>query len=118
MIRPTQIGLYGALGSRYRARSRRISEVELWMELVPFLSMPEVESVELLAEYVVFQEMPQYAHVQKLSEAINRVVESGLDADRTMTAAGAFVNNVPWCSLLRPTAAAVLRTAAINVQQT
>lgn len=75
------------------------------MELVPFLSMPEVESVELLAEYVVFQEMPQYAHVQKLSEAINRVVESGLDADRTMTAAGAFVNNVPWCSLLRPTAA-------------
>ena len=108
---PHAVGLYGALASRYHTRFKSAAELDIWVELIPFLEMPEGEAVELLAEYVVLQEMPQPARVYDLSDGINRVFESGLNEEHTAMAAVAFANWVPWRSLLRPKAAAVFRAA-------
>lgn len=114
---PHAIGLYGALGSRYRVSSRQMSEPQLWAELAPFLAMPQAQSVEMLAEYVAFQEIPQQANIRLLSEAINLAVESGFDDDQKLMGVVAFMNHAPWCSLLNPRMSDVLRTAALELQQ-
>ena len=97
---PHNLGLYGALGTRYIARGTPVVEVALWGELAPFLIMKEEQAVEALAEYVVFQEHPKDARVVWLKMVINAALRSpGETAD---LATMGFINQVSWCALLDP----------------
>ncbi len=72
-----QIGLYGALASRYRVKWQqpvKPTEPEIWVELIPFLSMNEQESIEALAEYVLYKEWPVESKISWLEEKINKAL--------------------------------------------
>ena len=99
---PHTVGLYGSLGSRYRARGTPIVEAVMWGELAPFLAMREVEAVEALAEYIVYQERPRDARVPWLKNLVNSSLLSCKDSSRVAMAAVGFINQVAWCSLLEP----------------
>jgi hypothetical protein len=68
---PHYLGLYGALGTRYKARLQAFDEAGLWIELAPFLLIREAEAVEALAEYVLWKEGHKDARVRWLREVIN-----------------------------------------------
>ena len=113
---PHSVGLYGALGSRYRARGRAVAEVVLWGELAPFLSMKETEAVEALAEYVVYKEMPNKARVEWLKQVINASIESCKDDSWKVMTGGGLLNRVAWCSLLEPRAIEAIEKAVAKIQ--
>ena len=94
------LGLYGALGSRYAVRRTPRPEVVLWGELAPFLAMPEAEAVRALAEYVVYQEIPNQSQVKWLAERINAGLTSTNDKDIRQLAVLGLSNRVTWCSML------------------
>lgn len=55
-------GLFGALGSRYVTLGVSYAEIDdraatLWLELMPFLHLPEDSGAEALAEYIVWKEI-------------------------------------------------------------
>jgi len=75
------IGLFGALGSRYRITGMYFNEAEVWGELTPFLFMDEADSIEALAEYAVYKEKryPDYdAKASWLKKLINEALEKGV----------------------------------------
>jgi len=105
---PHPLGLFGALGTRYKVRNSLpkvgIPDVVLWPELAPFLLMPESQAVEALAEYIVWQECPSEARVGWLRESINEALRQepvSEDSPRAW-ASHAFFNSVAWCELLDP----------------
>ena len=111
MDSPHLIGLYGALGSRYRARGVAVNEAAMWGELAPFLAMEPAMSIAALSEYAAYQE--QHAGVRRawLGSAINRA----LQAPKAGTTEGVrlgFVNRVAWCELLEPATVATLEGGA------
>jgi len=108
---PHSIGLYGALGSRYRLSWRRIVEVEMWSELVPFLLMNESEAVEALAEYVVYQEEPLHVRVTWLKDLINSSLSANPNNPLVIAAILALQKQVAWCSLLEPATVDLLESA-------
>jgi hypothetical protein len=108
---PHSFGLYGALGSRYRFSLRRIVEVEMWSELVPFLLMSESEAVEALAEYVVYQEQPLHARVTWLKNLINSSLSANPNNPLITAAILALEKQVAWCSLLEPATIDLLESA-------
>ena len=99
---PHVIGLYGALGSRYRVRGLPVIETLIWGELAPFLAMKEQQAIEALAEYVLFQERPSDARVAWLKGQVNMALRSCNDGTWLGMAAFGLDNQVPWCSLLEP----------------
>lgn len=103
---PHSLGLYGALGSRYRALGRPINEAIMWSELTPFLLMDQSDSVEALAEYALFQERPNEARTGWLKDRINLSFRSHHDESVIAATSIALMNEVAWCDLLEP---AVLR---------
>lgn len=101
---PHYVGLYGALGSRYKTRGIPVMEVVIWAELVPFLLMRETDAVEALAEYVVYQERDRDAKVSWLRKLINdvlRMAPTSAESPRSMAPRG-IINQVAWCDLLDP----------------
>lgn len=114
----TAVGLFGALGSRYRVRGRSFSEVGLWAELAPFLLMPQAQAVSMLAEYAVYQEMPHDVRGTELSSALSRALEAPIDDDKARVAAIGFMQHVPWSHLISSAAAANLRRIASELPET
>lgn len=113
---PHIIDLYGALGTRYRARFRPISEVALWTELAPFLSMNEADAVEALAEYMVYKEMPDEARVEWLKDRVNVSLQTSDDDARKAAAAHGLMNKVAWSLLLDPTTISVIRKSVDKLE--
>lgn len=104
---PHHLGLFGALGTRYKARGllprQGLPDVVLWPELSPFLLMPEAQAVEALAEYVVWQECRDEAKVEWLQQAINRALRQSPDDNLRSfreIAADALLTGVAWRELL------------------
>ncbi len=93
------MGLYGALGARYRARGINIG-VGIWHELAPFLALAEQEAVEALAEYVLFQERPKDARITWLKEIINSALKNVTNDSQRRLAAVGVLDQVAWCALL------------------
>jgi len=62
--------------------------------------MKETDAVEALAEYVVYKEMPTKARASWLADRINMSIQSCNDRPRAVMAAGGYLNQVAWCSLL------------------
>lgn len=114
---PHEVGLYGALGTRYIVRGTPVAEVILRGEIAPFLVMKEAEAVEALAEYVVFQERPKDARVAWLKKAINSSLRSCRETSRTAMAAAGLINQVAWCALLEPDTLKVVEDAVEKIQQ-
>lgn len=98
-----QMGLYGALGSRYVVRGAQVVEVVIWADLTPFMAMNEPEAVEALAEYAVYQENPAGAK-SWLRKVINDALLAALSSKDSekwgAMMVGALVNECAWCSLL------------------
>ena len=85
---PHYCGLYGALGTRYLARNHSVSEMELYLELTPFLMMSEEDAIEALAEYALYQESPKDADVPQLEALINTAFQScGIEQKSQMAVA-------------------------------
>lgn len=99
---PHSLGLYGALGSRYRAWGRPINEAIIWSELTPFLLMDQSGGIEALAEYAVFQERPNEARTGWLRDRINLSFRSYHDKSVIAATSIALMNGVAWCDLLEP----------------
>jgi hypothetical protein len=115
---PHTVGLYGALGSRYRARGTPVVEAVMWGELAPFLAMRESDAVEALAEYVLYQERPRDARLHWLKELINSSLGSCKDSSRMAMAAVGFINQVAWCSLLEPKTVEMIERTAEKLEHT
>ena len=96
---PHYSGLYGALGTRYLARKRNVSEVDLFLELTPFLVMNEADAVEALAEYALYQESPKDADVLRLEALINTAFQS-CDAEQKSQVAVAASRAPAWVKFL------------------
>jgi len=92
---PHSVGLYGALATRYRLLRQPASEEQIWVELLPFLVMPQSDSVKALAEYVVYLERPEAAEEVWLRSVINQSL-STVDETRAQVVAMAIANRVPW----------------------
>jgi len=99
---PHSLGLYGALGSRYRAWGRPINEAIIWSELTPFLLMKESDGIEALVEYVVFQERPNEARTGWLRDRINLSFRSHHEGSVIAATSIALMNGVAWSDLLEP----------------
>lgn len=105
---PHEMGLFGALGTRYKLRGilryPDFPDVVLWPELAPFLLMSQQDAVEALAEYVLWQERPSAARTEWLARKINEALRSkpsSEDSPRHFES-DAFINQVRWCELLDP----------------
>ena len=103
------LGLFGALGTRYKARgvlqNPNFPDTVLWSELTPFFLMSKYDSIQALAEYVLWQEMPSAAKKNWLARKINQALctKPSDDEDSPSSLASlAFLNNVKWCELLYP----------------
>lgn len=97
------VGLYGALGSRYRVRGHAVSEAEIMAELAPFCAMGnEQQAIEALAEYVLYQEGRSEARIEWLSWCINSALQACKEEHWLGLAAMGLINRVKWCDLLNP----------------
>ena len=97
---PHVIGLYSALGTRYRAHGTTVNMEDLWCELTPFLVMEEQEAVEALAEYMVFKEHPGDTQVTWLRNSLNAALAGLCDDSYRRMATTGMRNHVAWCALL------------------
>ncbi len=98
-------GLYGALGTRYKASGIPFWEGDIWPQLVPFQIMNEKIGMEALAEYAVYQEKPEDAELKWLKEMVNKAFSSDeFKSSKThrITAMMGLQRNAPWCELLDP----------------
>ena len=69
-----EVGMYGALATRYMAGGERADEMIIWVELTPFLQLEPNKGLEALAEYVVLKESPKDAD----KELVTKALETGL----------------------------------------
>lgn len=99
-LTPHEAGLLGALGTRYKAWGKKVSEQLLWIELTPFLMMEERQAVEALAEYVVFKEYPKRARTLWLLRCLNSAIMSCEDTDLVASIILGLAHEVPWVALL------------------
>lgn len=75
-IEPVSMGLFGALGSRYKLRGVFVSDMVHMIEVAPFLMMKEPERVQSLADYLMADEIPDQVDVHGLKKAINDAISS------------------------------------------
>lgn len=106
---PHVVGVFGALGTRYKGNgtlpSGTMPEAILWPELAPFLEMPEADAVTALVEYVVWQEYPGFARFEwlygKINQSVEAILRSGTNgSDRRVFLALAVVNHAGWTTVL------------------
>ena len=108
---PHEHALYQALGKRYLAMGKKISELVLWSELSPFLAMSKENAVAMLCEYVVHQSRPEETmpnFQRNLNATVAAMLKGNIDSEffssskpgmRGMLAV-AYMNGVYWCRLL------------------
>lgn len=93
------LGLYGALVTRYMARAQSVSEVQIWMELTPFIKLEPDDGLKALAEYIVYKEMPLDANREWLSEQVRKGLSLLGEEERKMFEIMAEVNKFAWIEL-------------------
>ena len=70
-IEPVSMGLFGALGSRYKLRGKFINDMVHMVEIVPFMMMDDHVRVEALADYLMADEIPDQIDIGRLKDRIN-----------------------------------------------
>lgn len=96
---PHQVGLYGALATRYMAGFESVSEVVIWGELAPFLNLEPDEGLAALAEYIVYKEMPVKADKSWLSKQVKKGLSLLGGEERESLEMMAKINGFTWTSL-------------------
>ena len=95
-----QMGLYGALGTRYMAGFQSVLEVVLWAELTPFVNLNPNDGLAALAEYVVYRETPLDAKREWLSGQIKKGLSVLADEEREAIQIAAEINRFVWMELV------------------
>ncbi len=95
-----QMGLYGALGTRYMAGFQPVIEVVIWAELAPFINLNPDDGLAALAEYVVYKETPLDAKREWLSEQVKKGLSFLGDEEREAIEIMAEVNKFVWMELV------------------
>ena len=95
-----QVGLYGALATRYMAGFHPVSEVVVWAELAPFVNLNPNDGLAALAEYVVYKETPLDARREWLSEQIRKGLSLLGDEEREALEMVARANKLVWVELV------------------
>lgn len=94
-----QVGLYGALSTRYMVGFKSALEVVIWSELAPFLKLEPDTGLAALAEYVVYKEMPIKADEAYLSKQVKKGLSLYEDEERESWLMAANINRFAWTSL-------------------
>lgn len=106
-----EAALYGALATRYRTagiKEEAIHRMEysLWLELLPFVHLPEQTGPEALAEYIVWKEVdsrPQ-ARLEWLRESIKKGVREAERSGKQEAVEAAmgkvFEGSSPWAEMM------------------
>ncbi len=95
-----QMGLYGALGTRYMAGFQTVLEVVIWAELAPFINLNPDDGLAALAEYVVYKETPLDAKREWLSEQVKKGLSLLGDEEREEIQIVAEINKFVWMELV------------------
>ena len=95
-----QIGLYGALASRYIAGAQQPFELMVWAELFPFMHLDADMALDALAEYIVFKEMPQKAERQWLEQVVQHGIGLWDQESRDSHLMLARARNFAWANLV------------------
>ncbi len=95
-----QVGLYGCLGTRYMTGFKMQSEVELWLELTPFLKLTPDDGLAALAEYIVYKEMPAKADVMMLTDQLKKGLSMLNQEEQETTLVVARINSFTWTYLV------------------
>ena len=95
-----QMGLYGALGTRYMAGLQSVSEVVLWAELGPFVNFSPDDGLAALAEYIVYKDTPLDAKREWLSDRIEAGLSLLGDDEREGLETVARMNEFAWIELV------------------
>lgn len=99
---PHYMGLYGALGNWKNANRQSVNEMQMWVELAPFLVMNEEDSVEALAEYIVFMDRhkyDEYPRIDMLTSKLNNALKYSTGEIRELAIVGVS-NRFDWCNLI------------------
>jgi len=102
-LSPHQVGLFGALGTRYKVCREPISEASLMGELVPFFLMEEGISIEALAEYAALREDIPGVRKEWLVSTINNALgnlDHAEDDLRTLACMAMEVDPPRWAAIL------------------
>ena len=104
-IEPMSMGLFGALGSRYKLRGCFVNDMVHMMEIAPFMMMDDFARVKDLADYLMADEIPDRIDVTQVRDSINEAIESaptGNDAFQMLAAAEPYLSDLPirWVSWL------------------
>ena len=95
-----QVALFGCLGTRYVASFKRKSEVELWLELTPFLKLEPEDGLSALAEYIVFKEMADKANISMLVEHLKTGLSLLSKEEQETLEPTARLNSFAWTTLV------------------
>ena len=80
-IEPVSMGLFGALGSRYKLRGKFVSDMVHMVEVAPFMLIDERTRVRALANYLMADEIPDQIDQHAVREIINDAILSGKTGD-------------------------------------
>ena len=69
------MGLFGALGSRYKLRRKFVNDMVHMLEIAPFVMMGESVRVRTLADYLMADEIPDQIDQKQLRNKINIALE-------------------------------------------
>jgi hypothetical protein len=97
-IEPVSMGLFGALGSRYKLRGLFVSEVVHMMEIAPFMMMDDFARVKDLADYLMADEIPDRIDITQVRDSINDAITTtppDNDAFQMLAAAEPYLANFP-----------------------
>jgi len=95
-----EVGLYGALATRYMVRLQPVLEVVIWAELVPFINLNPNDGLAALAEYVVYKETPLDAKRDWLSDQIKKGLSLLGNEEREAIEVVAKMNKFVWMELV------------------
>lgn len=95
-----EVGLYGALASRYAAGFQSVQEASVWAELAPFLRLDPDMGLRALAEYVVYKEMSIKADIPWLEKVVTQGLKMWDAESREGFIAMANASGFLWARLL------------------
>ena len=97
-IEPVSMGLFGALGSRYKLRRLFVNDIVHMMEIAPFMMMDDFARVKDLADYLMADEIPDRIDVTQVKDSINEAICTTLpdnDAFQMLAAAEPYLSDLP-----------------------
>jgi hypothetical protein len=92
------MGLFGALGSRYKLRRVFVNEMVHMMEIAPFMMMDDFVRVKDLADYLMAAEIPDRINVTQVKDSINDAIRTASpddDAFQMLAAAEPYLSDLP-----------------------